>query len=591
MTVQLPNRAWAEELAKHRETALAALAEDGSWSGVRRALAAYLEADGRLLLEQLPVLRGLGSAPLQLPELSTRSRNMLLRQGLTTWASFGVLTPADIVNRRNAGRTTLNEILEYSLNAALSSLVTLGAVYIPDEARLPWHAQLEFYVKASRTRQDLQMMATWAVRSLGATTIGEVINPRLPLHSVSNMPAEIASAWQRLSVVSLAELADAHLAAVSLDTLIEDLVNQLSEPERAVVTRRLLPLSDAPTLDAVGRDLNVTRQRIRQIQQKARKKLQEHVKLPPNAPLLWAAHRLGQHIGAMASVDDGEVSCLLAEELGRPADTADPGAQWLLMLAGPYSLKGDWLVRQDVTPPEPSMIERYADDAGVVDLEGLAAALIRLPMSGWNAQRWVHSTGLTREFDGRTVLWTGNVVDKMRVILSATGEPADAEWLVAMVGAGHNVRAARGRLFDDPRFMRVSKRLWALRSWGFEEYTGIADELKQRIEEAGGEARLSDLTATLVDSFGVRKTSVRLYATAPMFVLEEGMLRMRRVDEPYPVPTDIGDVKGCFSLDGRLSYLLTVDKDVLRGSGQTCPAALAGALARCCARPASRVRA
>ena len=111
-----------------------------------------------------------------------------------------------------------------------------------------------------------------------------------------------------------------------------------------------------------------------------------------------------------------------------------------------------------------------------------------------------------------------------------------------------------------------------------EEYTGIADELKQRIEEQGGSAKISDLARELADAFGVKESSVRVYAEAPMFILEAGTIRLRGADEPYPVARDVARVRGCYVADGRASYLLAIDKDIVRGSGSPCPEQLAAAL-------------
>jgi hypothetical protein len=62
---------------------------------------------------------------------------------------------------------------------------------------------------------------------------------------------------------------------------------------------------------------------------------------------------------------------------------------------------------------------------------------------------------------------------------------------------------------------RVSRAQWALRKWEREEYTGISDEIAQRITEAGGLARLADVVDDLTSQFGVAAASVRVYAEAP----------------------------------------------------------------------------
>jgi hypothetical protein len=81
--------------------------------------------------------------------------------------------------------------------------------------------------------------------------------------------------------------------------------------------------------------------------------------------------------------------------------------------------------------------------------------------------------------------------------------------------------------------VRVSRREWGLVEWGLEEYSGIAEEIAQRIGREGGRALLTDVVAE-VARFGVRESSVRMYAEAPMFVIEGDWIRTKRAG-----PTDL----------------------------------------------------
>jgi hypothetical protein len=176
-------------------------------------------------------------------------------------------------------------------------------------------------------------------------------------------------------------------------------------------------------------------------------------------------------------------------------------------------------------------------------------------------------------------VWSNNIVAKCIAMLALRGEPTDTDTLVELVGEGHNVKGVRGRLFEDPRVMRVNRTEWGLRSWGFEEYTGITDEIAQRIEEGGGRARLDSIISEVVRQFGVKEGSVRIYAEAPMFVLEDGWIRLRRQDEPFKPQGKLSACRGVFrAADAVLSLLMDVDGEVLRGSGRPLPGPVAAAL-------------
>jgi hypothetical protein len=193
--------------------------------------------------------------------------------------------------------------------------------------------------------------------------------------------------------------------------------------------------------------------------------------------------------------------------------------------------------------------------------------------------QWIDHTEKFRRVEDHLIVWTGSLVDKCVAMLALRGTPSDAETLVDLVGEGHNLRGARSRFFGDPRMIRVNRSDWALRSWGIEEYTGITDEIAQRVEAAGGEVDLSDLTAELTEQFGVRAGSVQAYAEAPMFVIERGRVRLRRPDEPYIVTGDLASCRGVY-VPGpdHISVVLDVDKETLRGSGRRCPPPVAAAV-------------
>jgi hypothetical protein len=567
---------WADALRSHLCVDLNGIS-DLAWLQVREHAREALIADNRPFVEQLPTLLQLEDCALALPAMSTRLRNLLLREGLTTWDRFAALSPAEILDRRNAGQGTLDEVLGYVLDVARRQGPLAEGGALPASPSIA-SAQLVMPLVAGASRLDLQLIATWSIRAFGASVVSDVVNPKAPLQAIQTMPVEVREAWERLAAVPLTDYAQPDLLRITVDELLERLSDCLNDAERHVIAVRLLAPECAPTLEEVGRELGLTRERVRQIQAKARSKLEAQLVSPALAPLAWAVQRLASSLGGLASLQEPSTLASLARELGRDVLLEDDAARWLLMLAGPYELRGDWLVRSGVTAPAPLLIAEHADEQGVIDLASLEEHLARLPMSDRNIARWIGEAGLAKRVADRLVLWQGSIVDKIAVVLSARGEPADVETLVEMVGEGHSIKGTRNRLFEDDRFVRVGKTLWALRAWGLEEYTGIADELRQRIEERGGAALLSDVVTEIVETFGVRESSVRLYATAPMFVIDAGVIRLRGAEEPYPVDTDIRGVRGCYGEEGLLHFIINVDKDVLRGSGQQCPVAVAGRL-------------
>ena len=148
------------------------------------------------------------------------------------------------------------------------------------------------------------------------------------------------------------------------------------------------------------------------------------------------------------------------------------------------------------------------------------------------------------------------------------------------IGEGHSAGTLQNALASDDRFMKLNKgNQYGLRSWGLEEYSGIAVEIAERLERAGGQVSLEDLVVDLVEHFGVSANSVRMYAHSPAFVVEDGMVRNRDENEAYHVNSEVSRVAGLYLDHDDVIYHLLVDDDVLRGSGRRLPNAAAVALA------------
>ena len=122
----------------------------------------------------------------------------------------------------------------------------------------------------------------------------------------------------------------------------------------------------------------------------------------------------------------------------------------------------------------------------------------------------------------------------------------------------------------DVRFSRVSRTEWGLASWGLPEYAGIAESIRNLIEEFGGAINIDVLVHRMSRMFGVAENSTLAYCSAPMFVIDGALLRLRtQHDEPYRQdPDSIRRTPGVFHLGPmRLGRLLKVDGNMLRGSG------------------------
>jgi hypothetical protein len=548
---------------------------DRDWLSQRVAEKALeLAAPGTAVGDLFPLLTQCADQLIASEHLSLRSRNILGRCGIRRWRDLGGATVAELSALPGAGRTSVLDMLK----ACAEQSLALNGSEAGITSRVDSADSVEAPVAEDRSTliaPFLSELAAWAVLERNISKLGDFLR----IEGDDALPDDALRAWRKVADLDARRVADPVLLRFALPAFIERLRESLTGNLCRVYEGRVLS-DTAPTLEQIGQELGVTRERVRQLQSQAESRVADLLNTRDSAPFRWRAAALASVLGPHAPSDDARVRTALETSL-RGCDPAEYGVSRRLMLrvAGPYVERDGWLVRQDASLPNPVELTALADTNGLIPVSQVYEWLLEKGMDTAYHDHWIDEQRRVRHIGGHVAVWAGSVVEKAAALLAASGEPSSAEALVATIGEGHNVRGVRQRLFEDERFVRVSRTDWALRSWGLEEYTGIAEEIAQRIEEGGGRARLSDLVRELVPLFGVKESSVRVYAEAPMFVLEDGWVRLRRSDERYLVNGDITRCRGVYRpAPSVVSYLVTVDRDVLRGSGRTLPAVVASVL-------------
>jgi len=151
---------------------------------------------------------------------------------------------------------------------------------------------------------------------------------------------------------------------------------------------------------------------------------------------------------------------------------------------------------------------------------------------------------------------------------------------MAELGRDVSERSLTQRLLSDDRVVRVSKKQIGLAKWGLQSYGSITESVARLLAERGGSVDIDEAAETLAQAFELSETSVRTYMEAPMFVVDQGMVRIRRDDEPFINMTNPKRARGIYPHpDGGFSLLIRVDRDGLRGSGRPLTRSLAAAIA------------
>ena len=429
-------------------------------------------------------------------------------------------------------------------------------------------------IDISNSLGALRSLAAWGVREREAEQLYEILEPKGDLVPI---PADLLAEWKEFAQVALVDLADPALLDVTLDDLVRRLFSGMDERQRTVYRRRVI---DGVSLAAVGEECGVTRERIRQLQQKAERQIAASLRSDIFDLLRWRAADLRFSLGIAAPMAHDITRTALERSLrGASPESAELLRPIILRLAGPFRERNGWITLKQADIPDPAGIRDLADEFGVLPLVDAHNWLADHGVRPEFHDAWLEHSGRFRRSGERLIVWSGSVVDKCVALLAIRCKPADTGTLVDLVGEGHNVRGVRARFFEDKRLMRVNRSDWALRAWELEEYTGITDEIAQRINEAGGKADLNDVVKEVVRQFGVKENSVRLYTMAPMFVVEHSRIRLRRDDEPFEVSGSLESCAGVFRSSHRIiSLLIPVDADLLRGSGRPLSGPVAAAL-------------
>lgn len=521
------------------------------------------------IVDLYPSLEGAKSVSIDYTRpLSTRLRNVLVRWRGLEWAPYLNVTLSELGARRNAGRQCLIEFLTVAEETA--SAVSGGVNPVVEVSDAEDDDALARQARLSHALAAAETLALWG-RYRGWATVGPLLGE---LGREADLPTDIAQARE---VVASSLLED---FATSPDTpTVEDLFDQLlaylDERQRTIYVTRSIP-TRGPTLQQLADDLNLTRERVRQIQKKAESRVSAKVAEAKFAPLRWMAHTLRTQLGDSIPVTSDIYASALDSALADcPPDRQTLLSGFLLRLAG-YSERSGWMVHRDAEVIGADMLRAEANEYGLIQVSRLGEVLEAAGVAPADHAAMLERIGGFRRFGDWIAIWSGSVVDKVVRILAIRGSPTSPDELAAIIGEGHSIRSLRNRLSDDPRLARVAKNQWALRIWGLEEYTGAADEMAEEIERQGGAVSLADLAELLASRFGISENSVRTYAQAPRFVVEGGIVRLRASDERFVVAATIADAKGCFQdSPSTVTFCVAVDNDVLRGSGRAVPAAVA----------------
>ncbi len=458
------------------------------------------------------------------------------------WPYFGVTKVqriADFVERLDASATALLAALIPSRDEPTGTT--------PPELRIGGEGH------------DLSVLLDWAQFSAGAVTVQDALTAL----GRGDAPADVAE-------VAAATLA-VPVPPAQLDPLVDlrDWMSGLNERDAAILHRRLIRF-EGSTLDDLGLEFGVTRERIRQVETKLKTRLDGWVASESGRSVRWALHLMSRGLGA--SAPDSEVPLV-----GDDGGNSDEFGLLLYLADMVWDRASHQIHRRNFRWPKVSEVPAV-DGGPLVDEAAFAELLLLRGVVDEHLDWAIEQVDGLRRLNGTLVFWPGNLVEQAMAALTVHGSPMTDNDIADAFDREFNRRGLRDRMLQDPRIIRVTKDDFALTSWGLPEYGGIVSSMVSRIEEAGP-APVREIAEYLAERHAIKPGSVYAYSSAPIFTTDGDELRLRRADEPYMPSLDPSGVRGLYRLDRtRLAWHVQVDREVLRGSGRLCPAEIATAI-------------
>jgi Sigma-70, region 4 len=528
---------------------------DGASSELLEATNGSWRADASIG-ELRPQLR---SVPItDVPGWAIPQRLKPLLEGLP-WIQLLDVKLEALLTRPNVGRQSVVELLD-----RLSQLAPRGSVG-SEVGGYP--RELDELVDA------VGSIAQWVYRERGLTTLADLISLA---PDQSPLPARISNEWHRILTSEIPVVEHPLVRA-----LLGELVDSFEDRELEILRQRVWNRGAPPTLEELGDNNGLTRERVRQVQARVVRELNERLAAPRYFPISDRAQELRLRLGSTVRRHSTRWDAALAWLTRDLTDELrSDGEALMLWMAGPYRERDEWMLAHTARPSAEisAEIARHAEETGVASAEDVRSLLLSHEIHEDQQELWMQTFGRLRPLDGGWFLSSGNVIDAAVRFLKYRGEPLTVEEILEGLGRDASLRSVRQRLFEDERVHRVTKSDFALREWGMDEYTSVAAEMVEEIERSGGGVRLDELVERLAARHDISPVSVRMYATRPMFVIDaQDRVSVRQDSSSYAVGSDLTAVPLCYELEpGVASWRVKVDSEIIRGSGRRIPEPLAG---------------
>jgi Sigma-70, region 4 len=235
----------------------------------------------------LSVLAG----PLHRLSGSVRFYNLLDREGFAFVEEVAATPDGCLLELRNSGMKFITAVRQVLADRGFGGApAETGSLRAPgDPGRDPADPAGDGEVLAE-VAAALQVVAAWAVAEHGAQVLGDMLTLA---PGVTDLPPDVAASWDRVRQLGLRPAEGTELANRDLAQLAKDLLGELEERRRLILTSRTF----APgrrTYGSLAAELGVSSGRVRQLETSALQQLAYAAAHDQYRPLRWRAASAAQ---------------------------------------------------------------------------------------------------------------------------------------------------------------------------------------------------------------------------------------------------------------------------------------------------------
>ncbi len=459
--------------------------------------------------------------------------------------------------------------------ACVAESAAANSIQLEDGPDTVDHLGTEELPEFSRITHFFEMVSAWALGEQKLASLASALPSPLP-----EWPQEIKNIWAELGNITTEKLAGDALNHYSVPKLITQELGSMDERLLDIAKERIFKVKDSTTLEQLGSKFNITRERVRQLEQKTLSKL-DRFRSDECLPVLRRAKSLSDRLGSAVQEGHSDIQDALSwavEDFDEKHSDKQLAKSLLFWLSGPYQVHQNWLLDDKELPTKTiNALLECRDQQGLIDRNNIYEILNNLRIREENHLLWLDHLGKFLQVEDGFIYFQGSILDKVYSILQYFARPMTVEEMLSYTG-GDSVRSTRQRLVDDSRFWKINKQneFVLAGAEGYDEYTSITDEIAQELELCGGQASYSHLVEKLSRTYGVKESSVVAYLNTPMFIKDGNSIVRIRDDDDINTVADITKSAACYLLDrGKWCWRMKIDKDAVRGSGRQIPNAFA----------------